>query len=100
MTQQAQVPTGFTKPEWNVYQALVRAGKKPDIDFTFQGALFGGRQSLGGLIIDFLFINPPDLAINVQGEFFHQGLPALHSPVEVYGLSSLTQMMRIPPRMR
>ena len=25
----------------------------------------------GGRIIDFLFSNPPDLAINVQGVFFH-----------------------------
>lgn len=69
---QAQVPDGFTLPEWEVFQALIRAGKKPDIDFIFQSSLLGGRQTRGGLVIDFLFINPPDLAINVQGEFFHQ----------------------------
>jgi hypothetical protein len=77
MTQQAtqeEVPTGFTLPEWNVHEALIRAGKKPYIDFQFQASMFGGRQQRGGLIIDFLFYNPPDLAINVQGEFFHQGL--------------------------
>ena len=29
------------------------------------------RVQKGGLIIDFLFFNPPNLAVNVQGEFFH-----------------------------
>lgn len=71
---QTQVPDGFTLPEWNVYLALTRVGKIPDVDFSFQSPLFGGRHERGGLIIDFLFFNPPDLAINVQGEFFHQEL--------------------------
>ena len=72
---QAQVPDGFTLPEWNVFQALARLGKKHNIDFVFQSPFMGGRQTRGGLVIDFLFINPPDLAINVQGEFFHQEQP-------------------------
>ena len=30
----------------------------------------------GGSIIDFLFINPPDLAVNVQGVYYHYELGA------------------------
>ena len=72
-TQQIQnVPVGFSLPEFVVFTTLIRLGRKPDIDFTFQGALFGGRAEKGGLVIDFLFDDPPGLAINVQGEFFHQ----------------------------
>ena len=33
----------------------------------------GGRLDKGGLIIDFIFNDPPDLAINVQGEYYHYG---------------------------
>lgn len=74
MTTQAlqAVPTGFSLPEFIVFQTLIRLGKTPDVDFVFQSPLFGGRIQKGGLVIDFLFINPPDLAFNIQGEFFHQ----------------------------
>ena len=33
--------------------------------------LLGGRIQKGGVVIDFDFSNPPDLAINVQGVYFH-----------------------------
>ena len=36
----------------------------------------GGRLDKGGVVIDFLFTDPPDLAINVQGEYYHYGLGA------------------------
>ena len=60
-----------TRPEFLAFRALVRLGKIPEIDFTFQSSLFGGRMQRGGLIIDFLFSNPPDLAISVLGSYFH-----------------------------
>ena len=60
-----------TLPEFLVFQELVRLGKTPDVDFTFQVAFQGGRLQKGGMILDFLFSDPPDLAINVQGTFFH-----------------------------
>jgi len=50
---------------------LERIGRRPGVDFTFQSAFAGGRVDKGGIIIDFLFRNPPDLAINIQGIFFH-----------------------------
>ena len=42
-------------------------------DFSFQSEYLGGRLDKGGLILDFVFENPPDLAINVQGEYYHYG---------------------------
>ena len=58
-------------PEWLTYEALERAGKRPGYDFTYQSPLLGGRIQKGGVVIDFDFSNPPDLAINVQGIYFH-----------------------------
>ena len=58
-------------PEFLVFQELLRLGKREGVDFTFQVAFQGGRLQKGGMVLDFLFSNPPDLAINVQGTFFH-----------------------------
>ena len=54
-----------------MFDTLVKIGHIPGITFEFQNPFSGGRLERGGLIIDFLFIDPPDLAINVQGLFFH-----------------------------
>ena len=71
-------PANFPGPltEWLTLQALVRLGKRLGEDFTYQSAIEGGRTEKGGLVIDFLFTNPPDLAINPQGLHFHYGLGA------------------------
>ena len=68
-----QVPQGWTGsvPEWLTYESLQKAGKLPGQDFTYQSPLLGGRIAKGGVGIDFDFNNPPDLAINVQGVYFH-----------------------------
>ena len=67
------LPPGWegSKPEYLCYTTLVDLGKTPGEDFTYQSALQGGRMQKGGLVIDFEFINPPDLAINVQGVYYH-----------------------------
>jgi hypothetical protein len=78
MTTQAipQVPADWigSVPEFLCYQALSRLGKRDGLDFTFQSPLMGGRLQKGGVVIDFLFSDPPDLAINVQGIYFHYGM--------------------------
>lgn len=56
-------------PEWYVYWALLRIGKRPNIDFQYQAARLGGRQELGGAVLDFLIV--PNIGINVQGVYFH-----------------------------
>jgi hypothetical protein len=82
MTTQAEqlgVPSDWpgSVPEYLVYSSLIsKQGKLEGIDFTYQSPLMGGRLDKGGVVIDFLFTDPPDLAINVQGEYYHYGLGA------------------------
>ena len=58
-------------PELLVQRELVRRGLVPGLDFVYQASILGGRQQRGGFLLDFLFRNPPNLAINVQGEYYH-----------------------------
>ena len=69
----SQLPVWWTGsvPEYICFVTLIKLGKRPDIDFTYQNQMAGGRLQKGGRVIDFLFLNPPDLAINVQGQFYH-----------------------------
>jgi len=73
VTQQIQVPDNWqgSGPEYLAYQTFIELGRKPGLDFTYQSPLMGGRLDKGGFIIDFMFTNPPDLAINVQGVYYH-----------------------------
>ena len=63
-----------SKPEWITFAVLQQLGKVLDTDFTYQSPLMGGRLDKGGAVVDFLFRNPPDLAINVQGNYYHYGM--------------------------
>lgn len=45
------------------YQVLVNYGLIPDIDFSFQTSMLGGRMELGGLVADFIF---PVVGVIVQ----------------------------------
>ena len=71
--QQVQVPSNWegSVPEYVAYSTFVEMGKEPGQDFTYQSPLLGGRLDKGGFIIDFMFTDPPDLAINVQGVYYH-----------------------------
>ena len=75
MTTQAdiQVPADWVGsiPEYVAYQTFVKLGLEPGQDFTYQSPLLGGRLDKGGFVIDFLFTEPPDLAVNVQGVYYH-----------------------------
>jgi len=61
-------------PEWIAFAVLDQLGKVVDTDFTYQSPLMGGRLDKGGAIVDFVFKDPPDLAINVQGNYYHYGM--------------------------
>lgn len=63
-----------SRPEFLCFRALTRLGKIIDVDYTFQSDQFGGRTERGGLVVDFWFTNPPDLAISVLGTYFHYEL--------------------------
>jgi hypothetical protein len=75
-TPQFPPPSGdwATKPltEWAIYWVLTSVLRKiEDVDFTYQDSFLGGRKHLGGLVVDFLMYNPPNIAINPLGLFFH-----------------------------
>ena len=72
-TQQTELPSGWegSIPEYIAYTEFVRAGKVPGVDFTYQSPLLGGRMTKGGVVLDFEFNNPPDLAVNIQGVYYH-----------------------------
>ena len=65
-----------SKPEWAFYTALRRLGKIPEEDFTYQSEQMGGRHDKGGAVLDFVFSNPPNLAVNVQGVYYHYEMGA------------------------
>ena len=75
MTTQAQVlaPPDWpgSVPEYIAYQTFIGLGLEPGEDFTYQSPFMGGRMDKVGTVIDFLFSNPPDLAVNVQGVYYH-----------------------------
>ena len=73
MTSQVQIPPNWegSGPEYVAYQTFISLGKTPGEDFTYQSPLMGGRLDKGGFIIDFMFTNPPDLGIIVQGVYYH-----------------------------
>ena len=63
-------------PEWLFFASLIQLGYQHGEDFSYQSPLQGGRMDKGGAIIDFMFYNPPDLAVNVQGVYYHYELGA------------------------
>ena len=71
VTQQQIVPPPNwpgSVPEYVAYQTFIELGLDPTQDFTYQSPQMGGRMDKGGFILDFMFTNPPDIAVNVQGE--------------------------------
>lgn len=62
-------------PEWAVFFGLIKNGLMPDSPdgFDYQSNKLGGRQQLGGAVLDF-FIPTDRLGIDVQGVFYHYEL--------------------------
>ena len=77
-----EVPADFkgSMPEYVVFNQLLRFGLRPNQDFQFQARFAGGKIEKGGLVIDFLFNNPPGLAINVQGVYYHYEQGSVNIP--------------------
>ena len=71
-------PAGWlgSRPEWMFYASLIQLGYQPGDDFTYQSPLLSGRLDKGGYVLDFVFNNPPGLAVNVQGIYYHYELGA------------------------
>ena len=60
-----------SEPERVTFGTLVKIGLTPGVDFIFQSKQKGGRLDKGGLVLDFEIFDPPNLAININGDFFH-----------------------------
>ena len=75
-TQQVQVPSNWegSIPEYVAYQTFVSLGLEAGQDFVYQSPLMGGRMDKGGFVIDFLINDPPGLAVNIQGVYYHYEL--------------------------
>ena len=78
-----------SRPEWMFYSSLIQLGYQPDEDFVYQSPLLGGRLDKGGWIIDFVFNNPPGLAVNVQGIYYHYELGAETSARDIFAREAL-----------
>ena len=86
-----EAPEGWegSKPEWAFYAALVELGYQPGEDFHYQSPLMGGRMDKGGVVIDFMFENPPNLGVNVQGVYYHYELGAETKARDIFARQSL-----------
>lgn len=66
---------GGTKPEWLVYQWLVRRGLEPGIDFKYQVSVQGGRRKLFGAVADFIINagpwSPLTMVWRIQTYYWH-----------------------------
>jgi len=67
------------------FDALVRAGKQPGVDFSYQPRT--NKGTTGSAEADFMFNSPPDLAMQVQ-EPFHSH----HSGVSTRGTDIMTKV--------
>lgn len=67
--QEWRLKWGGSFPEFLIFRGLERRGLKVNVAFQFQAAQFGGRQKLGGAVVDFIL--QETIAGRVQGEFFH-----------------------------
>ena len=84
-------PEGWegSKPEWAFYAALIELGYQPGEDFHYQSPLMGGRMDKGGVVIDFMFENPPNIRETVQGVYYHYELGAETKARDIFARQSL-----------
>ena len=86
-SQQTEVPDTWrgSTAAYIAFEAIVRAGKEPGRDFSYQPRTQGYRMGTG-TEIDFMFRNPDDLAMQVQESFYSH-----HSGVETRGTDVLAK---------
>ena len=78
-----------SRPEWIFYASRLQLGYHPGDDFIYQSPLLGGRLDKGGWIIDFVFDNPPNLAVNIQGIYYHYELGADNKARDIFAREAL-----------
>jgi len=66
-----------SRPEWMFYASLMKLGYQPSEDFIYQSPMLG------------VFHNPPGLAVNVQGTYYHYELGAATSARDKFAREAL-----------
>lgn len=85
-TRKARAPGIRGDAAYMVFEALLRAGKEPGKDFSYQPRV-GGRRIGIELEVDFMFRDPPDLAMQVQDSLYVH-----RSGVETRGTDLVTKI--------
>ena len=69
--QQSTVPADWPGSDaaFIAFESILKQGKRHGVDFTYQPPTQGRRMDMD-MEIDFLFSNPPDLAMQVQEGFY------------------------------
>lgn len=67
---QEWIDRGGSDLEYFIWLALNRIGLREGVDFTYQVSRFGGRNTSGGVIVDFVVFFP-FVGIAVQSDFHH-----------------------------
>ncbi len=69
---QEWIDRGGSDLEYFIWLALNKIGLREGVDFVYQVSRFGGRNTSGGVIVDFVVFSP-FVGINVQGPFHRLG---------------------------
>lgn len=79
---QGKIPRSL--PEWRVAVALWGLG----VRFEYQVPIFGGTSVRGGLILDFLLLEPFPTPLLVHGEYWHE---SELDPIERMNIAKIEQ---------
>ncbi|MCH8315287.1 MAG: hypothetical protein IIA64_04875 [Planctomycetes bacterium] len=67
---QEWIDRGGSDLEYFIWLALNKIGLREGVDFVYQVSRFGGRNTSGGVIVDFVVFSP-FVGIEVQSDFHH-----------------------------
>jgi hypothetical protein len=86
-TQQSAMPDTWrgSKASYIAFEALLRAGRRPGIDFSYQPRT-QGRRLESEVEVDFVFRSPPNLAMQVQEPLYDH-----HSGIQTRGTDVLAK---------
>lgn len=80
-----------TKPEWAIYWALTRLGKKPGIDFNYRGEVTLRSSLATAAQLDFTILDGSQIAIEVEGIYWHYAQGTTKVVGDVFRATELAQ---------
>ena len=78
-----------TNTEWLLYSALIELGYQPGQDFYYQPSNHRNSVQSWGLEVSFQFVNPPNLAINVNGIYYQGALGSYNKAEQIFTREAL-----------